>query len=584
MRINAVKCNKNSFKQVTLENDFNVILADVTDNSTDLDSRNGLGKSLLLDIISFCLGSGIPDKLKKPDLKDWQFSLDVTINDSDYTFKRTVGDGSRIVVVGNISKWGSDTVDENYGIRVEEFNLILGELLFGLSRSDSSKKYRPKFRSLISYFMRNDKTSIANPFRYFGSQHAWNEQVSNAFLLGLNWIYASDLELLKKRKDALKSFEKAASEGVLEEFTGSIGELESERVRLESKLEVMEKRLSDFKVHEQYYEIQREANDITDSIHRLLDEVNLNEQTANYYTKSLNEERDISNDDVEAIYKEAGVNFSSQLTRTLDEVKEFHSTIIQNRKIYLEEEINRLSRLVVGAKDEIERLGAEREKLMRALQGHGALDEYSKLQKLVSVEEQKLEEVTGRISRLNELADSMSEVKVEIEQLTRKMRQDTQERREVIANAIRIFNANSEALYSQPGTLSVEVTNSGYKFKVDIERADSDGVENMKVFCYDLMLAELWATHTSNSIPLFHDSRLFDGVDERQVAKALELANKKSAQFGFQYVCTLNSDIVPHGRFSGDFESKFESFVRIRLDDSDDASGTLLGVWIKQAD
>ncbi|MFN2588565.1 MAG: DUF2326 domain-containing protein [Actinomycetota bacterium] len=44
---------------------------------------------------------------------------------------------------------------------------------------------------------------------------------------------------------------------------------------------------------------------------------------------------------------------------------------------------------------------------------------------------------------------------------------------------------------------------------------------------------------------LVHDSALFDGVDERQVALALQLARDRSAEAGFQYICFLNTDDVP---------------------------------------
>jgi uncharacterized protein YydD (DUF2326 family) len=41
---------------------------------------------------------------------------------------------------------------------------------------------------------------------------------------------------------------------------------------------------------------------------------------------------------------------------------------------------------------------------------------------------------------------------------------------------------------------------------------------------------------------LVHDSHLFDGVDGRQVAKALEVGARTAEQLGFQYIVTMNSD------------------------------------------
>jgi uncharacterized protein YydD (DUF2326 family) len=91
------------------------------------------------------------------------------------------------------------------------------------------------------------------------------------------------------------------------------------------------------------------------------------------------------------------------------------------------------------------------------------------------------------------------------------------------------------------------------------------------------MLAEVWATVKHKPLPLIHDSKLFDGVDERQVAKALELAYKKSHEHGFQYICTMNSDQVPYSRFSEGFVEKFEKAIKVKYSDDGD-SGTLLGI------
>jgi uncharacterized protein YydD (DUF2326 family) len=64
----------------------------------------------------------------------------------------------------------------------------------------------------------------------------------------------------------------------------------------------------------------------------------------------------------------------------------------------------------------------------------------------------------------------------------------------------------------------------------------------MVIFCFDLTMAVL--AHRGGRGPdfLVHDSHLFDGVDERQVARALTLAASVVEREGMQYVVALNSD------------------------------------------
>ena len=84
-----------------------------------------------------------------------------------------------------------------------------------------------------------------------------------------------------------------------------------------------------------------------------------------------------------------------------------------------------------------------------------------------------------------------------------------------------------------PGNLVVDITDNGFSFDVEIMRSGSQGINNMKIFCYDLMIAQLWASRAPSAGLLIHDSTIFDGVDERQMAQSLELAQKEAENSGF---------------------------------------------------
>jgi uncharacterized protein YydD (DUF2326 family) len=72
---------------------------------------------------------------------------------------------------------------------------------------------------------------------------------------------------------------------------------------------------------------------------------------------------------------------------------------------------------------------------------------------------------------------------------------------------------------------------------------------------------------------LIHDSTIFDPVDSRQRAVALELAQREAEQSGIQYICTMNSDMVPFEEFTEGFD--IEKYVRLRLTDATDDGGLL---------
>lgn len=136
-------------------------------------------------------------------------------------------------------------------------------------------------------------------------------------------------------------------------------------------------------------------------------------------------------------------------------------------------------------------------------------------------------------------------------------------------------HANSETLYEAPGRLIIDIGPTGYGFQVAIERSSSQGIEQMKVFCYDLMLAQIWSAKATNPGFLVHDSTIFDGVDERQIARALELAAKEAGRHQFQYICCLNSDAIPWKELEDGFDLR--PYQRIELTDAYEDGG-LLGI------
>src|SRR5271170_6933354 len=91
--IRGIRSNSPTFKTVEFRQGFNVILAERTKESTKKDSRNGLGKSTLIEIISFCLGAK-PEKtcLGCDALSNWSFTLDMELRGHPVSVTRSTKD------------------------------------------------------------------------------------------------------------------------------------------------------------------------------------------------------------------------------------------------------------------------------------------------------------------------------------------------------------------------------------------------------------------------------------------------------------------------------------------------------------
>jgi uncharacterized protein YydD (DUF2326 family) len=156
------------------------------------------------------------------------------------------------------------------------------------------------------------------------------------------------------------------------------------------------------------------------------------------------------------------------------------------------------------------------------------------------------------------------------------LRDDIHERAEIIREAILSFEALSESLYERAGSLTVSDTPNGPLFDVHIDGQRSKGITNMQLFCFDLMLTEISRKQGRGPGFLIHDSHLFDGVDERQVAKALQLGAERAEASGFQYIVTINSDALPREGFQRGFDIQ-PHVLETKLTDATETGG-LFGV------
>jgi uncharacterized protein YydD (DUF2326 family) len=577
----SVRCDKLSFKNIEFRPGFNVVLAERTKEAKDKDSRNALGKSLLIEIIHFCLGADLEQGkgLGVSHLKDWTFTLDISLCGKKYSISRNTNDYKKVIIEGDFSDWPvkpeKDDEKNIYFLRIKDWRDVLGVLMFNLPAEIPVKKYVPTFRSLFSYFCRRRPGAYQDPFKQFSQQREWDLQVNNAYLLNLNWEYASDLQRLKDQEDILNKLKEAASQGLIKEFIGSIGELEALKVNLEEQIKLGAENIKSFRVHPQYHQIQQDIDKLTSQIHVLVNKSNITNQIFKKYKENIQEEKYISIDKIKDVYQEVGVVFPDKAIKRIDDVVNFTKEVIKNRKEYISSEIDRLENEIKRCNAEIEALSNKRAQSMEILSTHGALEEYMKLQERHSGVVNQLKEVEGRIDNLRKFEEGRSALKIEREQLLLQARRDLQARETQRSVAIKYFNEHSQSLYAESGILSIEFVNTGYKFNVDIKGSGSYGIGHMKVFCYDLSLVKMWSKLKDMPGLLIHDSVIFDGVDERQIAKALELAKAEAERYGFQYICTMNSDIIPRADLSKDFD--FDKYVVRKFTDAT-PDGGLLGI------
>lgn len=577
--IHSITANQPSFRPVELTPGLNVILADRADGSSDKDTRNGLGKSTLIEIIHFCLGARVHSGqgLAIPALQEWAFTMEMSLGGDRIAVTRTLASRNSVMVTGLGDEW-PDLPDAGLmGERLftqAQWRSLLGRAMFSLPEPHAPK-YNPSFRSLISYFVRRGHDAFGDPFRHFRNQRNWDIQLHVGLLLGLEWRHAVRWQVIKDREHDVRNLRKLIDRGAVPHLGGSIGELETERVTLAQRIAASADAIKTFQVHPEYKSIRNEANQLTEELHQRANENVVASRRLDLYRKAIQAEEPPSEDLVAEVYEEMGVVFSEGVLRSLAEAREFYASVVRDRRHFLQREIDRLESQIADTYAKIRELTTTRAKLLEILSTHGAIEEMVQMQERHAARCRDLERVRDQIESRQQMESDQRRVARDRADLAELAARDYEERRKLWNTPVGLFNLNSQALYRAPGRLVIDTTDSGLKFNIEITKSGSDGIGKMKIFCFDLALIEFSVSRELRIDFLVHDSEMYDGVDSRQRAAAIQRARDVADATGTQYICALNSDMVPYGEFREGF--MFDEYVRLRLTDGDPA-GTLLGM------
>ena len=97
MKLISLTANKETFHPVYFDDGINIIVGKqvAPHNENDGNTYNGVGKSLTLHLIHFCLGSNKIDSFTKK-IPDWEFVLRFIIDNQEYYCKRSTNNQGTI--------------------------------------------------------------------------------------------------------------------------------------------------------------------------------------------------------------------------------------------------------------------------------------------------------------------------------------------------------------------------------------------------------------------------------------------------------------------------------------------------------
>lgn len=577
MKLLTLTSNQSSFKEVKFNpSGISLILAKHSDASDtqNKNTYNGLGKSLLVHIIHFCLG-GKSKNFESFNIKlpKWQFILKFEINSNIYVTSRNTENIDKIL-------FHHDNIEEE--LTINNFTKEIEKLLFSIP---NDIKFLT-FRSLLPFFLRPKKESYVSYDTPSKVGTEYQKELNNAFLLGLDINLSQNKYNLRKEQDRIEKLTKNIKEDeLLKDFFSKEKDITLRLSDLEDEIEKLQADIIGYEVADDYYDVKIEADNIEKKLAQKYNEtLLLNNQISNI-NKSLKVSPDLEKDNIKKIYNEVEIYFSDILEKKLKDLEDFYSKLTENRLLRLSEQKQIILKKLEDNEKKLENFKKDYDNKMKYLGAHQAIDVILKIKDKLSdliQEKEKLEDYDKLIEKYHKKMLDIKKDLISATQIAEGYKKDIDP---FFKNKQDFFRKLAKRFYPSSAAGITFENNDGenqirFNIHAKIESDGSDGINNVKIFCYDTTLLFKGENHNFNFI--FHDSRLYDGVDEIQKTEMFKIIYELFHNSDNQYIASINQNQLTEIKnllSDEEYQKIFTDNIILELTDALD-SEKLLGIKV----
>lgn len=584
MKLEKVFSNK-QFKNVSFNEGYNIVLANIADTSNKKDTHN-LGKTSLLHVIDFLLLSTFTKKsvlLSNPVFEGQEFYLEIKLNQGGYlVIKRGLAEPSKISFKRNAYKLTNFIPPVEWDEEKLPFEKAQDKLNEYLAFDVLSQW---TYRKSVTYFLRTQKDylDVFQLNKFAGKHLYWKPFVFD--LLGFDGSLIKNKlekdEQIELKKAEIKTLQKQANIDVSERDK-IIGLLD---VKTQEK-ENAETEIDKFNFYSQDKSVTKE---LIDSIDVELQKLNSERYRVSHEIKKINDSLAQSQPVVRLsklkdLFEEVALFFPDSLSKKYEDLESFTDAISSERHKFLAENLIKLH-------DELNQINAQIQRQQNIRSEKLALLTDSDVYAKFKVYQKQLATVEGELKLLTEklrLIDSSSAISQAIEQLKNERRESIAAIGEAIdgrahAEINRIFNQIITEVTGNNAIISIKQNSDGnvefeadYQTTTNVTTSEADGMSYKKLLCvaFDIAMLIHNADHSFYRF-VYHDG-VMEGLDDRIKDRLLNVTQRICNEYGLQYILTvINSDIpLSHEGMSKAFP--YDS-VCLELSDIDD-SGKLFGI------
>jgi hypothetical protein len=560
LRLVRLYSDENLFEPIDFKPGLNIIRGS---NSKSADGevksrrQNGVGKSLSIDLVDFCLlkseqNSRIFKINDKYLPRDAYVNLHFKSGDDEYVISRNKQDSVLIRKVGELSK--------EYG--VTDAKKLLGGIV-GIGATEVS------FRDYLNFFIKNEEYTYADFNELYRGTYAELMKIH---------FYLFDLSLseLKNIQKALEQYESAGKvktrvNAWLKKHGLEIEQLKARRNDLDERINSLKNDFNYSSMVGDYSKRNTEIAILDNEVAELVEKRSLLYSELEGIESFINDYGDelyIDDNDVKLVfekYKKGLGNFVredlGELLKFRDQLSGFRNELITEKKQAMRKEVNDLTRSIDEKSQVVSQFYASTKKeaqsnVGRALEVYQQdildIKEYDTYLKQFEVAEEEHGKATIAYNNaIAQLSIIVTKLKAERESFGKTF---VELHKEVAGNSAASFDFQV-GIDSKPNSKKAFFT-----FKVATETNGNKGANQMRAAIYDASLHKNEYTRPRTIGFLVHDNLLFGNMDQESSIQFLNEMNNMDPE-NFQYIATANSDQFDYKELEGRFAFKISEKV-----------------------
>lgn len=556
IKINKLYSEPEIFTPISFDFGVNIIMGEKSEKTN---KKIGVGKSVCIEFINFCLLKRISDSRlnlipkKNAEIIDSQIKLDFDFNDKRVIISRSIGKPEQVSI--------QIDGERNHFEKLDDASEYLGNLYF---EKYPAKTKRLSFRNLLQPIIRDERSEFKDLIQCFDTiKRVPSDYSPHLFFLNLGLDKYTELKKLNKEIDVKNTVFKETKKFVTNNNEIKIQDAKAHLNELESEVGKVNKAIENLKTNESFELIQEDLV----KLEAKLADLRTKQQAIKFEIKQIDsfpKPESINENEIQIIFNQFKQGLGDLVEKSLDDLKEFKNKIDGFRNSIVSERLTSLKSELSEINSIVRKLDEEYSEKISLLDNGEVLKDLKTSIRVFNEKNRELNNLSSLIQKYDESERDKKKLEADKAVLISGFEEELYKKQETLKSFKEtILNIHEKIMGNREAHFEIKTTKN--QNVVDfIMRTDDDGshsTERMKVFIYDVSLLLNEYTRINHPKFLIHDN-IFE--DDDSIEKSLNFLFDYNSKMPneFQYIVTLNSDLIDSASKNGKLLFNVEDLKR----------------------